>query len=128
MHPYDRYFYNYTLHKYTVDRYLDDLERRYGGIGVYVCAVLVFSAPFKSIFCVGFIPLSRIIFRPFSPASYRLDSLLMWPTYPHLGIDDRNQFDLFRVMPGGLEGLRKVTEQLHQRGVRVLWPYNPWYL
>ena len=26
MHPYDRYFYNHTLHKYTVDRYLNDTE------------------------------------------------------------------------------------------------------
>mmetsp|Transcript_12947 Transcript_12947/g.25033 ORF Transcript_12947/g.25033 Transcript_12947/m.25033 type:complete len:976 (-) Transcript_12947:401-3328(-) len=86
MHPYDRYFWDDTTNEYTVDRYLDDLETRYGGI----------------------------------------DALLMWPTYPHLGIDDRNQFDMFRVMPGGLDGVRNITDQLHARGVRVLWPYNPW--
>lgn len=28
----DRYFYNPVTRRYTVDRYLDDLERRYGGI------------------------------------------------------------------------------------------------
>ena len=28
----DRYFYDPVLGKYTVDRYLDDLEKRYGGI------------------------------------------------------------------------------------------------
>ena len=86
MHPYDRFFYNISTHNYTVDYYLDDLERRYGGI----------------------------------------DALLMWPTYPHLGIDDRNQFDMFRVMPGGLPAVKQITDQLHKRGVRVLWPYNPW--
>ena len=85
MHPYDRYFYNYTQHAYTIDRYIDDLETRYGGI----------------------------------------DALLLWPTYPHLGIDDRNQFDLFRYMPGGLEAVKNLTNQLHQRNVKVLWPYNP---
>jgi len=28
----DRYFYDPIVHRYTVDRYLDDLEKRYGGI------------------------------------------------------------------------------------------------
>ena len=28
----DRYFYDPVAGKYTVDRYLDDLEKRYGGI------------------------------------------------------------------------------------------------
>ena len=55
-----------------------------------------------------------------------IDALLMWPTYTNIGIDDRNQFDLFRTMPGGLEGVQNVTAQLHAAGVRVLWPYNPW--
>lgn len=30
MHPYDRYFYDNGT--YTVDRFLDDLEKRYGGV------------------------------------------------------------------------------------------------
>ena len=55
-----------------------------------------------------------------------VDSILMWPTYPAIGIDDRNQFDFFRTMPGGLEGVRNVTNALKAAGVRVLWPYNPW--
>src|SRR5512146_720028 len=28
----DRYLYDPVAHKYTVDRYLDDLEKRYGGV------------------------------------------------------------------------------------------------
>jgi len=55
-----------------------------------------------------------------------IDSLLMWPTYTNIGTDDRNQFDLFRAMPGGLDAVANITSQLHDRGVKVLWPYNPW--
>ena len=29
-------------------------------------------------------------------------------------------------MPGGAAGLKVVVEQLHARGVKVLWPYHPW--
>lgn len=86
MHPYDRYFYDPITQNYTVQRWLDDLTKRYGGI----------------------------------------DSVLLWPTYTNIGIDDRNQFDFFRTMPGGLGGVKRVTEQLKAAGVRVLWPYNPW--
>jgi gamma-glutamyl hercynylcysteine S-oxide synthase len=82
----DRYFYDSAANQYTVDRYLDDLVARYGGI----------------------------------------DSVLIWPTYPNLGIDNRNQFDLIRDMPGGVAGLKKMVTDFHRRGVRVLFPYHPW--
>jgi formylglycine-generating enzyme required for sulfatase activity len=55
-----------------------------------------------------------------------IDSVLIWPTYPNLGIDDRNQFDLIRDMPGGIEGLREMIDSFHRAGVRVLFAYNPW--
>ncbi|MGH9401291.1 MAG: formylglycine-generating enzyme family protein, partial [Terriglobia bacterium] len=84
----DRYFYDPAAGNYTVDRYLDDLNQRYGGI----------------------------------------DSVLIWPTYPNIGIDNRNQFDLIRDMPGGIAGLRAMVAEFHRRGVRVLFPYNPWDL
>merc|ERR1719408_1028453 len=32
MHPYDRYFYDPISHSYTVDKYLEDLKTRYGGV------------------------------------------------------------------------------------------------
>ena len=45
----------------------------------------------------------------------------------NLSISDcQNQFDFFRTMPGGLDGVRKVTMDLKAVGIRVLWPYNPW--
>ncbi len=82
----DRYFYDPVAGKYTVDRYLDDLQKRYGGI----------------------------------------DAVLIWPTYPNMGIDDRNQHDMIRSMPGGLEGVHQMVEDFHRRGVRVLFPMMMW--
>ncbi len=82
----DRGFYDPVNHRYTVDRYLDDLEKRYGGI----------------------------------------DSVLIWHTYPNIGIDNRNQYDMLRAMPGGLDGLRQMVNDFHRRGVRVLFPVMLW--
>jgi hypothetical protein len=86
MMVHDRYFYDPVARKYTVDRYLDDVDARYGGI----------------------------------------DSVLLWHTYPNLGIDNRSQFDLFRDFPGGLPAVRAMIERFHQRGVRVLFPVMMW--
>ena len=54
------------------------------------------------------------------------DIILLWQSYPRLGIDDRNQLDYYRDMPGGLEGLRRLIDRAHARGVRVFVNYNPW--
>ena len=82
----DRYFYDPVARRYTVDRFLDDLDKRYGGI----------------------------------------DSVLLWPVYPNIGIDNRNRYDLLRDMPGGLAGLKQMVADFHRRGVRVLFPEMPW--
>jgi gamma-glutamyl hercynylcysteine S-oxide synthase len=78
------YFYDPVAH--TVDRYLDDLEKRYGGI----------------------------------------DSVLIWSTYPNMGIDNRNQHDTIRSVPGGIPGVRHMIADFHRRGVRVLFPMMIW--
>jgi hypothetical protein len=41
-------------------------------------------------------------------------------------VDDRNQFDLIRSLPGGLAGVRAMVEQFHSRGVKVFFPYFLW--
>ena len=54
------------------------------------------------------------------------DSVVLWHAYPRIGADERNQFDFFRDMPGGLAGVRSVVGQFHREGVKVFVPYNPW--
>ena len=123
MHPFDRLFYDEASGGYTVGRWLADLRERFGGV----------------------------------------DAALLWPTYPMLGIDDRNAYDMIRSLPGGIDALRGVVRaraarvgratptptpaptlplplalalalalrpnqvrELHEEGVRVLWPLMPW--
>ena len=90
-HIYDRFLYDPALGAadpaagWTVDRFLDDLGDRYGGI----------------------------------------DGVLLWGTYPNMGVDERSQFDLLEDVPGGLAALGAVVQQFNARGVRVGLPYNP---
>ena len=50
----------------------------------------------------------------------------IWPTWPSLGLDQRNQWDLFRDMPGSLDELRRVAEMCRSHGTRFFICYNPW--
>jgi iron(II)-dependent oxidoreductase len=86
MMVHDRYLYDPVAGKYTVDRYLDDVTSRYGGI----------------------------------------DAVLVWATYPNMGIDDRDQLQMVESMPGGVEGVRQMVADFHRRGVRVLFPMMMW--
>jgi gamma-glutamyl hercynylcysteine S-oxide synthase len=86
MMVHDRYFYDPLAGRYTVDRYLDDLDKRYGGI----------------------------------------DAVLVWATYPNMGIDDRNQLQMVESMPGGIAGVRQMVADFHRHGVRVLFPMMMW--
>jgi gamma-glutamyl hercynylcysteine S-oxide synthase len=82
----DRNFFDPDENRYTVDRFLADVEGRLGPI----------------------------------------DAVLIWPLYPNIGADDRNQFDLIRDMPGGVPGVRRMVNQFHARGVRVFFPTLAW--
>jgi len=55
-----------------------------------------------------------------------IDAVLIWHVYPNLGIDDRNQFDMLRDLPGGIPGARRMVEQFHSRGVKVFFPLLAW--
>ena len=55
-----------------------------------------------------------------------IDAVLIWHVYPNLGVDDRNQFDLLRDLPGGVPALREMVQKFHQRGVRVFFPIIAW--
>ncbi|HZP62897.1 MAG TPA: SUMF1/EgtB/PvdO family nonheme iron enzyme [Terriglobales bacterium] len=55
-----------------------------------------------------------------------IDAVLIWHVYPNLGVDDRNQFDLLRDLPGGIPGLREMVQQFHEHGVKVFFPLLAW--
>ena len=54
------------------------------------------------------------------------DSVVLWHAYPRIGVDERNQFDFYRDLPGGLLGLRGAVRQFQRCGVNVYLDYNPW--
>jgi formylglycine-generating enzyme required for sulfatase activity len=54
------------------------------------------------------------------------DVVGIWPTWPSLGIDQRNQFDLFRDMPGGLNKVRDLVDSCHALHASFFICYNPW--
>ena len=51
-----------------------------------------------------------------------LDGIVLWHAYPVIGIDERNQFDWYRDVPG----IRALVDDLRGRGLRVFLDYNPW--
>lgn len=50
----------------------------------------------------------------------------IWPTWPTLGLDQRNQFDLFNDLPGGLPNLKKMGNTMRLQGTKLFLCYNPW--
>jgi len=85
-HIYDRFLYDKASGSWTPDRFLDDLNARYGGI----------------------------------------DGVLLWASYPNIGIDERSQFDVVTDLPGGLEAFGAAIARMQARGVRCGLPENPW--
>ncbi len=55
-----------------------------------------------------------------------VDVVVLWPTYPQLGFDNRTQYSFYRNLPGGVAGLRKLCDDLHAMGKKLLIAYNPW--
>ncbi len=54
------------------------------------------------------------------------DIFTLWPTWPRLGLDQRNQWDMYRDLPGGLKELRKQSAFVHSKGKHYFISYNPW--
>jgi hypothetical protein len=82
----DQNLYDPVKRRYTIDAFLDEGVRDFGGY----------------------------------------DAVVLWQAYPRIGFDERNQFDFYRDMPGGLAGLRELGAIMHRRGVKVFIDYNPW--
>ena len=54
------------------------------------------------------------------------DIYTLWPTWPRLGLDQRNQWDMYRDLPGGLQELQNQVDFLHRKGKKYFISYNPW--
>jgi formylglycine-generating enzyme required for sulfatase activity len=50
----------------------------------------------------------------------------IWPTWPTLGIDQRNQFDLYHELPGGLPKMKELADSCRMLGTKFFIAYNPW--
>ena len=55
-----------------------------------------------------------------------IDVFGIWPTWPRLGLDQRNQWDLYRDLPGGIQQLHNFVKMTHQAGTKFFIAYNPW--
>lgn len=55
-----------------------------------------------------------------------VDVFGIWPTWPRLGLDQRNQWDMYRDLPGGTEQIRNFARLSRQYGTRFFIAYNPW--
>ena len=55
-----------------------------------------------------------------------IDVFGIWPTWPRLGLDNRNQWDLYRDLPGGTEQLKQAAISFRKSGTRFFIAYNPW--
>ncbi len=55
-----------------------------------------------------------------------VDIYTIWPTWPRLGLDARNQWDMYRDLPGGLAELRRQADFAHKLGKKYFISYNPW--
>jgi len=54
------------------------------------------------------------------------DIFTLWPTWPRLGLDQRNQWDMYRELPGGIGELRSQADFVHTGGKKYFISYNPW--
>jgi hypothetical protein len=65
-------------------------------------------------------------FSEFDSLTGGYDIYTLWPTWPRLGLDQRNQWDMYRDLPGGLAELHKQADFLHGKGKKYFISYNPW--
>ncbi|HSK11765.1 MAG TPA: SUMF1/EgtB/PvdO family nonheme iron enzyme, partial [Phnomibacter sp.] len=54
------------------------------------------------------------------------DIVSIWPTWPTLGLDQRNQFDLFEDLPGGTNAMKQQAAKSRGLGTKFFVCYNPW--
>lgn len=55
-----------------------------------------------------------------------IDVFGIWPTWPRLGLDERNQWDMYRQLPGGTAQLKAFARLSRQYNTKFFIAYNPW--
>lgn len=50
----------------------------------------------------------------------------LWPTWPALGMDQRNQWDMYRSMPGGMAAVKELADLCHQNNSHFYIAFKPW--
>ena len=55
-----------------------------------------------------------------------IDVFGIWPTWPRLGLDQRNQWDMYRDLPGGTEQLKSNARLSRSYNTKFFIAYNPW--
>ncbi len=69
-------------------------------------------------------------FKTFLPSMDSLvggyEAYMLWPTWPRLGLDQRNQWDMYRDLPGGIAELKNQVSFARTRGTKYFIAYNPW--
>ena len=54
------------------------------------------------------------------------DFILFWHGYPRLGVDPRDEWDMYEGLPGGIDGLKKLVDDANRENVWIFLSYNPW--
>jgi gamma-glutamyl hercynylcysteine S-oxide synthase len=50
----------------------------------------------------------------------------IWPTWPRLGVDERNQWDLYKDLPGGLDKMKEIVSEAAKNKTKFFIAFNPW--
>jgi hypothetical protein len=54
------------------------------------------------------------------------DSLIFWHQYPRLGLDNTNQWEMYKYLPEEYESIQKIVKECHKNRIKFFIPFKPW--
>ena len=54
------------------------------------------------------------------------DSIIFWHQYPRLGLDNTNQWELYRYLPEDYKSIKKIVKECHLNNIKFFIPFKPW--
>jgi hypothetical protein len=54
------------------------------------------------------------------------DSLIFWHQYPRLGLDNTNQWEMYKYLPEEYESIQKIVKECHKNKIKFFIPFKPW--